>query len=263
MEFAERTVLITGGATGIGFQTARQLAAAGATVALLNDRQSDIDAALAALSDEGHAAIGLAADVSDADAMEAAFARLDEAPFPLRGLVCSAAIQPFGTVTSMAPAQWAKVQAVNVNGAYLAAHFAIPRMAAAGGGSIVNVSSVQGSATQARVAAYSTSKGALMALTRAIAVDHAEDGIRANSVSPGCIDAPLTRWAAEVNAPPEERDALVAAWGRMQPLGRAGQPDEVAQMIVFLLSERASFCSGADYKVDGGCLAKLGVVLPD
>ena len=178
-------------------------------------------------------------------------------------LVCSAGIQPYGTVETMGTADWDTVIGVNLKGAYLASRFAVPVMRQLGGGSIVLVASVQGTATQQRVAAYTASKGGLLALTRAMAVDHAADGIRVNSVSPGCIDAPMTRYSAAMNAAEDKVDDLIEAWGRMQPLGRVGQPAEVAEAIAFLASDRASFCTGADLKVDGGLLAKLGVTLPE
>jgi len=136
-------------------------------------------------------------------------------------------------------------------------------MRASGGGAIVNIASVQGIATQNRVAAYSTSKGGLLALTRAMAVDHATDGIRVNAVCPGCIDAPMTRMSAQQTAAPGGEEALLESWGRSQPLGRMGRPEEVAEVVAFLASDRASFCTGAEFRVDGGLLAKLGVVLPE
>ncbi|MEM6761257.1 MAG: SDR family NAD(P)-dependent oxidoreductase [Pseudomonadota bacterium] len=262
LEFDGRTALITGGATGIGLASARLLAERGATVAIINDKADDVASAKELLGDEGHDVLGLVADVSDEASMAAAFRELAPLP-PLRVLVCSAAIQPYGTAEDMVPAVWSRVQAVNLTGAYIAGHLALPLMKAAGGGSIIFVSSVQGTATQARVAAYSTSKAGMIGLARAMAVDHSAEGVRVNTVSPGCIDAPMTRYAASENAPPEERDALVAKWGSMQPIGRPGYPEEVAEMIAFLASDRASFCTGADYKVDGGCLAKVAVVLPD
>jgi NAD(P)-dependent dehydrogenase (short-subunit alcohol dehydrogenase family) len=152
---------------------------------------------------------------------------------------------------------------VNLRGAYLASHFVVPHMRASGGGAIVNIASVQGIATQNRVAAYSTSKGGLLALTRAMAVDHASDGIRVNAVCPGCIDAPMTRMSAAETAAPGGEEALLESWGRSQPLGRMGRPEEVAEVVAFLASDRASFCTGAEFRVDGGLLAKLGVVLPE
>ena len=259
-ELAGKTAIITGGATGIGLATARLMAARGARVGRLGH-----DAAAVALACDavGGAAFPLVADVADPAALEAAFAAFDALGHRLTTLVCSAGIQPYGTAETMPVAEWDQVINVNLRGAFLAGKHAVPRMRAAGGGAIVLVSSVQGSATQTNVTAYSTSKGGMLALTRAMAVDHAADGIRVNTVSPGCIDAPMTRFAASQNAEPGGEQALIDSWGRAQPLGRVGQPAEVAEVIAFLASDRASFCTAAEFRVDGGLLAKLGVVLPD
>jgi NAD(P)-dependent dehydrogenase (short-subunit alcohol dehydrogenase family) len=259
-EFAGKTAIITGGATGIGFAAARLMAARGARVGILGHEAAAVAEACASL---GAAAFPLVADVADPAALEAAFARFDDSGMTLTTLVCSAGIQPYGTAETMPVAVWDQVINVNLRGAFLAGKHAVPRMRAGGGGSIVMVSSVQASATQNNVTAYSTSKGGMLALTRAMAVDHALDGIRVNTVSPGCIDAPMTRFAASQNAEPGAEQALIDTWGRAQPLGRVGRPEEVAEVIAFLASDRASFCTAAEFRVDGGLLAKLGVVLPD
>ena len=102
----------------------------------------------------------------------------------------------------------------------------------------------------------------MLALTRSIAVDFGRDGIRANAVCPGCIDAPMTRFSAAQTAPGREEETI-RQWGTAQPLGRVGKPEEVAEVVAFLASDRASFCSGAEFKVDGGLMATLGVTLPD
>ena len=262
-EFSGKGAILTGGATGIGLATARQLARGGARVGILGHDATAVEEAVRGLQAEGFAAVALVADVADADAVDRAFARFDAEAGALNVLVASAAIQPYGTAEGTTPDLWDHVISVNLRGAWLAARAAVPRMRAAGGGSIVLVSSVQGSATQSRVAAYSTSKGGLNALARAIAIDHAADGIRANAVSPGCIDAPMTHFSARETAPPGQEAELIATWGRAQPLGRVGRPEEVAEVICFLASDRASFCTGAEFRVDGGLMAKLGVVLPD
>jgi len=262
-ELQGKTAIVTGGATGIGLATARLMSKRGARVAILGHDTSVVNASVSAFADEGLVLLGLTADVSDSEAMASAFEKFDRDIGGLSILVCNAAIQPYGTVETTDHSTWTKVLGINLGGAYAASHFAVPRMREAGGGSIVLVASVQGTATQERVAAYTSSKGGLLALTRAMAVDHARDGIRVNSVSPGCIDAPMTRYSAEMNTTPDGVDALIQSWGRMQPLGRVGQPDEVAEVIGFLASDRASFCTGSDYRVDGGILAKLGVVLPE
>jgi NAD(P)-dependent dehydrogenase (short-subunit alcohol dehydrogenase family) len=259
-ELAGKTAIITGGATGIGLATARLMAARGARVGIMGHDPAAVDEACAAL---GAAAFPLVADVSDPAALEAAFVRFDGLGLTLTTLICSAGIQPYGTAETMPVEVWDQVINVNLRGAFLAGKHAVPRMRGGGGGAIVLVASVQGSATQNNVTAYSTSKGGLMALTRAMAIDHAADGIRVNTVSPGCIDAPMTRFAASQNAEPGGEQALIDSWGRAQPLGRVGQPEEVAEVIAFLASDRASFCTAAEFRVDGGLLAKLGVALPD
>lgn len=262
-ELGGKSVIVTGGATGIGLATARLLASRGARVAIIGHEAEAVDAATAELDAEGLDVLGLVADVSDEQSVKRAFEQFEDDIGPLSGLVCSAGIQPYGTVESTEAADWDRVISVNLRGAYLASHFAVPAMRRAGGGSIVLVASVQGTATQQRVAAYTTSKGGILALTRAMAVDHSHEGIRVNSVSPGCIDAPMTQYSARMNAEPDKVKDLIATWGRAQPLGRVGESSEVAEMIAFLISERASFCTGSDYRVDGGILAKLGVALPE
>ncbi len=259
-EFAGKTAVITGGATGIGLATARLMVSRGARVGILGHEDAAVAAACA---DIGPAAFPMVADVSDPAALETAFARFDDLGLTLTTLVCSAGIQPYGTAETTPVALWDQVIDVNLRGAFLAAKHAVPRMRAGGGGSIVLVASVQASATQNNVVAYSTSKGGMLALTRAMAVDHAACGIRVNTVSPGCIDAPMTRFAASQNAAPGGEQALIDSWGRAQPLGRVGRPEEVAEVVAFLASDRASFCTAAEFRVDGGLLAKLGVALPD
>ena len=262
-EFAGKAAVVTGGATGIGFATARLLAERGARVAIVGHEPDAVAAAADELRGAGLQAVGIVADVSSEAAMQHAFETVEAEIGYLSVLVCNAAIQPYGTVETTDVATWDRVLTTNLKGAYLAGHFAIPMMRESGGGAIVLVSSVQGIATQQRVAAYTASKGGLHALARAMAIDHAHEGIRVNSVSPGCIDAPMTRFSAQMNATEDKVDELIASWGRAQPLGRVGRPEEVAELIGFLASDRASFCTGAEYRVDGGLLAKLGVALPD
>ncbi len=132
-----------------------------------------------------------------------------------------------------------------------------------GGGSIVNVSSVQAFASQKSVAAYTASKGAINALTRAMALHHAAENIRVNVVCPGSIDTPLLRYAADVWKGDNSSDDMIAAWGKMHPIGRVGTPEDVAELIAFLASDRASFITGGEYKVDGGLTAAIAVVLPE
>jgi meso-butanediol dehydrogenase/(S,S)-butanediol dehydrogenase/diacetyl reductase len=148
---------------------------------------------------------------------------------------------------------------VNLGSVFLTAHFGIPEMKKRGGGSIVIVASVQGHACQRGVVAYAASKGGLLSLTRALALDHAADKVRVNSVSPGSIRTPMLEMSAGHFSPGEPVDAVVARFGAAHPLGRVGTVEEVAELAAFLFSDRSAFCTGGDYLVDGGLLAGIGV----
>jgi NAD(P)-dependent dehydrogenase (short-subunit alcohol dehydrogenase family) len=151
---------------------------------------------------------------------------------------------------------------VNLKGLYLAARYAIPEMRRRGGGAIVAIASVQAFATQAGVAAYAASKGGVVALSRSMAVDHAAEGITVNAVCPGSVDTPMLRWAAERFRGERSVEEVVAEWGHGHPLGRVIQPEEVAELVAFLASDRAAAITGGEVRIDGGLLARIGVVIP-
>ena len=178
-------------------------------------------------------------------------------------LVNAAGVQRYGTVVDTEEEVGDEVLDVNLKGIYLASKYAIPQMRERGGGAIVNLSSVQAFASQKGVAAYTASKGGINALTRAMALDHAEENIRVNAVCPASVDTPMLRWAANLFRGDKSVEATVAEWGKMHPLGRVATVEEVAEVIAFLASEKASFVTGGEYKVDGGMLAALGVHLPE
>ena len=242
--------LVFGGASGIGLATALLLSHRGARVTIADIREP--------LADTNGGINCVACDVRDPQQVEAAVAASanDE---PIHWLVYSAGIQRYGTAVTTPLEEYDLVQSINARGAFVAAKSAIPRMTA--GGSIVIVSSVQALACQEGVAAYAASKGALESLTRALAVDHARDRIRVNAVLPGTVDTPMVRASAEGMRGEMPLDAVIAGWGDDHPLGHVAQPDEVARVIAFLLSDEASFLTGASYRVDGGLLAQLPVRL--
>jgi NAD(P)-dependent dehydrogenase (short-subunit alcohol dehydrogenase family) len=158
---------------------------------------------------------------------------------------------------------WDEVFAVNVKGVFLVAKAALPYLRLSTRGTVVVVSSVQAHATQAGVAAYAASKGALNALVRSMAIDEAPYGVRVNAVCPGSVDTPMLRWSARrfSDGSDEGTQQAIDDWGRSHPLGRVAQPVEIAEVVGFLASPRASFVTGEDVRVDGGLLATLAVAI--
>jgi NAD(P)-dependent dehydrogenase (short-subunit alcohol dehydrogenase family) len=192
--------------------------------------------------------------VSDAERCEAAVARAVAAFGGLDLVVNNAGIQTFGGPEDTTERVWDDTMDINLKGQWLMSKAAIPAMRKRGGGAIVNISSVQGLASQRNVMAYSTSKHGLIGLTRAMAVDLAPVGIRVNCVCPGTIDTPLVRNVISLDADPAGLEATLRA---MHPLGRIGEPREVAELVSFLASDRASFMTGAIVTVDGGLMSPL------
>ncbi|GAB2637357.1 SDR family NAD(P)-dependent oxidoreductase [Kribbella swartbergensis] len=249
-----RTVVVTGGAAGIGRGAVERFVQAGDRVVAL-DR--DTGALEALRSEFGDQVTGIPVDVGDRGALAAAALEVDE----VDALVCAAGIQRYGTVVDTSYSIYDEVMAVNVGGVFFACQAFVPLIPR--GGSVVVVASVQAYAAQKSVAAYSMGKGALLSLVRAMAVDHAPDGIRVNAVCPGSVDTPMLRTSAAQFGGGRSTDDVVAEWGRSHPLGRVATPEEVAEVIHFLTSPAAAFVTGADVKVDGGLTAGLAVVLPE
>lgn len=261
--FQKKIAVVAGGSTGIGRAAAERFAADGAQVIIAARHEAAVGETVEGITAAGGEAHGVIADVGTGEGAQRA---IDAAVKRFGGvdiLVNSQGIQRYGTVEETDEALWDEVMTVNVTSMFLTAKAAIPHMRARGGGAIVNVASVQGLATQTRVAAYSTSKAAIIGLTRTIAVDYAKERIRANVVLPASVDTPMLRHSADLFRGEQSNDAVIADWGHMHPVGRVGQPAEVAEVIAFLASDRASFVTGAQYLVDGGMMAALGVTLPE
>jgi NAD(P)-dependent dehydrogenase (short-subunit alcohol dehydrogenase family) len=262
-EFDGKVALVAGGSLGIGRGAAIRLAAGGAQVVVAARRMDAVEEVVSTIKMNGGSAIGVAADLSKGVDAER-FVQTGVDTFGgIDILVNSQGIQRYGNVEETTEELWDEVMNVNLKSMFLTSHYAIPEMKKRGGGAIVNVASVQGLATQTTVAAYSTSKAAIIGLTRTIAVDYAKLKIRANVVLPASIDTPMLRGAADLFRGENSNDSLVADWGKMHPIGRVGTPEEVAELIAFLASDRASFITGSEYKIDGGMMAALGVVLPE
>jgi NAD(P)-dependent dehydrogenase (short-subunit alcohol dehydrogenase family) len=251
--------IVMGGSTGIGLAAARCLARHGSVVELAANDEPGVARAVEQIRADGYDAHGTVLDVARPEQIESFVAAVDARHGRLSVLVNSAGIQRYGTAETTPVHVWDEVLNVNLRSMFLAAKHAVPLMRRGGGGAIVNVASAQATASQRNVVAYTASKGAIVAMTRAMAVDHAPDGIRVNSVSPGSVDTPMLRAAArDVSA--EDPDAVIAQWGSLHPIGRVGAPAEIADAILFLASPLSSFVTGADLRVDGGVLA--GVALP-
>lgn len=259
-EFAGKAVMVTGGSLGVGRACVQRFAAGGARVLVVANE----DASLRAVVEAGHGRVrGFLGDVRRAADMEAAVADAGDALGGLDVLVCCAGIQRYGTVVDTPEAVWDDVLDVNLKGVFLAAKAAVPALRRRGGGAIVVVSSVQAYASQTSVAAYTASKGGVNALVRAMALDHAPDRITVNAVCPGSVDTPMLRRSADLFKGSGTVEDTLAAWGRSHPLGRVGRASEVADAVAFLAGDKARFITGADLKVDGGLMAKIGVALPD
>jgi meso-butanediol dehydrogenase / (S,S)-butanediol dehydrogenase / diacetyl reductase len=258
-DFLGKVALVTG-TSGIGLASAIRLAQGGASV-LACGIDDAANATLASAAQERKLAIkAWKADVSVPSEVEAAVAEAVGRFGGLDVIVNAAAVHPFGTVVSTDFETWSRCLAVNVGSIYLTAHFGVPEMARRGGGAIVNISSVQGFNCQQNVAAYVTSKGAIHALTRAMALDHADQNIRVNSISPGSVRTPLLELAARTyGGEGVSVEQAFARFGAAHPLGRIGEPEEVAEMVAFLASDKAAFCTGSDYRIDGGLTAGIGV----
>ncbi|CAN7410166.1 SDR family oxidoreductase [Rhizobium sp. LjRoot98] len=258
-EFTGKVAVVTG-TTGIGRAVALHLARQGAAVASLGiDQAANAELETMAVAENlaltvFHADVSVPADVQRAMASAvAAFGGIDI-------IVNSAAVHPYGTVETTPFEIFMRCMAVNVGSIHLTAEFGVPEMRRRGGGVIVNLSSVQGHACQSGVSAYVASKGAIHALTRAMALDFATDRIRVVSISPGSVRTPILELAARTfEGPDADINGVFQRFGAAHPLGRIGEPEEVAVLAAFLASDKAGFITGSDHRIDGGLTAGIGV----
>jgi meso-butanediol dehydrogenase/(S,S)-butanediol dehydrogenase/diacetyl reductase len=257
--FKGRVALITGGASGIGAATARRIAAEGGEV-IICDRDGAVAEALAtelnAGAESGPALAGRVVarsfelDVTD---LERTLAVVDEVG-EVHVLVSAAGVDVCDTVPNTSPDEWRTILDVDLTGVYNSCRAVLPRFAAQGGGAIVTISSAIGTVGERNRSAYCAAKAGVENLTRAMALDHGPDGVRANCVAPGLIDTPLIRNGKVSGA--DDPGAMQAMVDRHHALGRIGQPSEVAAAIAFLASDDASFVTGAVLPVDAGWTAQ-------
>ncbi|GAB7544694.1 SDR family oxidoreductase [Cupriavidus sp. 8B] len=245
MSVEGKVAVVTGGGSGIGQAAARLLAANGAKV-VVADRNVEAAQAVAGSLVQ---AIAVRADVSRADDIRDLFQAVDDRFGRLDILVNNAGYGVAGTVVDLDEAEWDRLMSVNVRGMFLCSKHAIPLMFRSGGGSIVNTGSYTAMVAIPSRAAYVASKGAISSLTRAMALDHANQNIRVNCVAPGTIETP---WFDPAFANSENPERFRQELSARCPMNRMGRPEEIAEAILWLASDRASFATGSVLTVDGG-----------
>ena len=250
-----KVAIVTGGAVGIGRACVERMAAEGAKVAIFDVLPDEGASLVQGLAAKGHQIAFWEVDVTDEAAVKAATDAVAGRFGGLHVLVNNAGIsgvpKPTDQVTE---AEWDRVQAVNVKGVFFGTKHALPHLRAAGGGSIVNLSSIAGLVGVGSTAPYHASKGAVRLMSKNDAIAYAPEGIRVNSIHPGYIWTPMVE--NHLRATSDDLEAAKAAAGSVHPLGHMGEPDDIAWAVVYLASDEAKFVTGAELVVDGGYTAR-------
>lgn len=252
MRFAGKRAVITGAASGIGQATAWLLASEGSDVVLADVNEQGMDETVAAIKAAGHAACAVATDVSDAPAVRGLVERAAEVMGGVDVIINVAGVQQSAVVEETGEDAWDRQFAVNVRSVFLMAKYGVPQLRAAHGGAFVSVASIAALKGISGLAAYSASKGAIVSLTRTLAVELARDRIRVSCLCPGWVDTPFNDPVVSFMGGRDAPNAMVA---QQAPLGRQGRPPEMADALAFLASDAASYLTGQAIVVDGGITA--------
>jgi len=247
-----KTALITGGACGIGRATAHLFAREGAAVVIADKNEASGKVVAGEIAAFGGRAIFASANVTSTDDCQRAVERAIQEFGAIHVLFNNAGIIRRASIVELSEQDWDRVMAVNVKSVFLMSKSVIPSMAQSGGGSIINMASGWGLTGGPKAAVYCASKGAVVLLTKAMAVDHGPQKIRVNCICPGDTDTDMLHTEAQQLGEPKDRFLADAA---RRPLGRVGQPEEIAQAALYLASDAASFVTGTALVVDGGGLA--------
>ena len=252
--FKDQTVIVTGGAMGIGLAIAERLAAEGASTEIIDINQEALDSATTKIADMGGDVEGSLCDIADAAAVQQTMDAIANRRGRIDVLVNNAGIAHVGNVVATSAEDFERVQRVNVFGPANCMRAAIPVMVAAKRGVILNIASTLAMIAIPDRFAYATSKGAVLAMTYATARDFVEQGVRCNAILPGRIHTPFVDGFIAKNYPGQEEE-MFAKLESFQPIGRMGQPEEIAAAACFLCSDEASFVTGTAMPVDGGTIS--------
>jgi meso-butanediol dehydrogenase / (S,S)-butanediol dehydrogenase / diacetyl reductase len=251
MKLEGRVAIITGGNSGIGRASSILFAREGAKVVVAARNASNGAKVVKEIEDAEGEALFVKTDVSKSEDARALVEKTIAAYGRVDILFNNAALSPVGTVLTTTEEEWRAVIDTNINGTFLCTRYAIPHMIKQGGGSIINTGSINSMMAMRDEAAYDASKGGVLMLTRATALDFAKDNIRANCILPGAIETPMLRDILGQASDPEAAESELV---RKHALARIGTPEEVAKVALFLASDDSSFVTGAAYAVDGGML---------
>lgn len=243
-----KVALVTGAARGMGAEHARLLAAEGAAVGLADVLHSELADVVEEISSAGGRAVALALDVGKEEDWQGALLKLEQTFGRPGVLVNNAAIVDRGTLCETSLKDWNEIVQVNQTGTFLGIKAVVPGMRSLGGGSIVNISSVNGILGLDFASAYQVTKGAVRMMTKTAAVQHGAEGIRVNSIHPGIVETPMT---ADLFKAPED-DPILTHWRERTLLPRFGTPRDLAQAVLFLASDESSWVTGAEFVIDGG-----------
>jgi NAD(P)-dependent dehydrogenase (short-subunit alcohol dehydrogenase family) len=246
---AGKYALVTGAGSGIGRAIAQRLAGEGAHVTILEFKAEAGEQTATLIREAGGTAKVVAADVSDTESMRVAFEQLER----LDILVNNAGIAHIGDALTTTPQDMDRIYAVNVKGVYHGLHFGLPKLMRSGRGAIVNLASTVSKIAVPERFAYSMSKGAVFTMTLSVARDFIHRGIRCNCVCPARVHTPFVDGYIAKNYPGQEKE-MFAKLSATQPIGRMGEPAEIAALVAFLASDEAGFITGSAYDIDGGTI---------
>lgn len=256
MEVAEQVVLVTGAGQGIGKAIATAFAQEGSAVVVNDINRESARQVATELRDAGGRAIAVEADISDRQAVEAMLEEAESQVGPVSTLINNAGYAEFFPFMEYPPASWEKLLEVDLVGVFHCIQAAVPYMEENGVGFVVNIASVHAARTLGSMSAYAAAKAGVAALTRNLALELGPRNIRVNAVSPGTIETGALR-DYFASLPPEKRETQRKLMLEWQPLGRFGQPEDIANVVLFLCSPQAAFVHGTELVADGGLLSRL------